>query len=367
MTAQIDLISYLSQIKDPRRKQGQRFELESVLLIVIMSIMVGRTHYREMEAFAAANRDIFVRFFKNSKGKLPRYTTYRDIIKKLDFANVLDVFHIWSQQFITVTEGEWFAIDGKVLRSTVTDSSNSYQNFVSIVSTFSHKKGQVIKMSKYESKKKCEISTVEDLLKTLELKGLVFTLDALHCQRETLGTIIGSENDFVVQLKGNQKNLHNAIEDTSKLSEPIDAYRSEEKKRGRHEVREVKVFLPMNNIPEGWKSINTIIQISRERTIKGKLQKEESFYISSLTNQKAIEFCSGIRGHWSIENRLHWVKDVMQGEDKAGIKKGNGIEVLSIFRTMAINMTRELGYDSLKDFHTYFVSNVAELADIFRT
>ena len=184
MKKPLNLIEYLRQIEDPRRKEGQRYELESVLLMIIISIMAGKTGYREIGRFSNANKEIFIKFYKKSKGKLPTYKTIRAIVKGLNFDNVLKIFHEWSEQFVSIEEGEWFAIDGKALCSTVTAPLNEYQNFVSIVSIFSHKKGQVIKMGKYESKKESEISTVEELLKCLELKDLVFTLDALHCQKK---------------------------------------------------------------------------------------------------------------------------------------------------------------------------------------
>lgn len=89
--------------------------------------------------------------------------------------------------------------------------------------------------------------------------------------------------------------------------------------------------------------------------------------ISSLASDDAELFAKGIRGHWSVENRLHWVKDVIQHEDESGIKKGNGIEALSILKNMAINVSRELGFDSIKGASIHFASNIKELMEYFRT
>lgn len=180
----MNLIEFLYQVKDFRRQQGQRFALVPLLLIVIMSIMTGNTGYREIERFALANQKIFIRFFKSRKKKLPSYVTYREVIKGLDFESVLTIFHQWAQQYVKIEKGEMVAMDGKSLNSTVTDYSDSYQNFVSMVSIFSHKQGQVLKMAKLENKKSSEIPTVRELIKALELKGITFTLDALHCQKK---------------------------------------------------------------------------------------------------------------------------------------------------------------------------------------
>lgn len=116
-----------------------------------------------------------------------------------------------------------------------------------------------------------------------------------------------------------------------------------------------------------WKGIQRVIHVERHFVRKGKETLSHHYYISSLTSDDAVLFAKGIRGHWSIENRLHWVKDVIQYEDDSGIKKGNGIETLSILKNVAINVCRELGFDSIKGAAIHFASNVKELMEYFRT
>ncbi len=180
----MNLIECLNEIKDFRRKAGLRYELVSLLLITIMSIMSGKTGYREIASFTNANKKIFKKFFKSKTKKLPSHVTFRTVIKGIDFDEVLAVFHKWSQEYVTIEAHEFLSVDGKSLGSTITDYSNSYQNFVSLVSVFSHKRGLVIGVSKIENKKESEIPTVEELIKILGLKDVTFTLDALHCQKK---------------------------------------------------------------------------------------------------------------------------------------------------------------------------------------
>jgi predicted transposase YbfD/YdcC len=120
----------------------------------------------------------------------------------------------------------------------------------------------------------------------------------------------------------------------------------------------------MKNI---WKGIQHVIHVERRFVRKGKETQSHHYYISSLSSDNAELFANAIRGHWSIENRLHWVKDVIQYEDDSGIKKGNGIETLSILKNVAINISRELGFDSIKGATIHFASNVKELMEYFRT
>ena len=180
----MNLIESLDKIKDFRRGAGKRYPLTPVLLIVIISIISGKNGYREIANFAAANKEIFLKFFDSKRKKTPSHVTFREIIKGIDFKEVLSSFETWALQFVDIQENEWIAIDGKALGSTVTDCSNEYQNFVSLVSLFTHKKNQVLSVRKLETKKSNEIFTVREVIELLELKNVIFTLDALHCQKK---------------------------------------------------------------------------------------------------------------------------------------------------------------------------------------
>jgi hypothetical protein len=180
----MNLIECLSQIPDFRRKEGLRYPLIIILVITIMSIISGRNRYREIAQFAKANQKELIKFFKLKRKKLPSHVTIREVIRGINFDDVMTAFSKWAMQYVRIEKGEWFAIDGKALGSTVSDYDNSYQNFVSLVSVFSHKKGQVISASKLENKKSNEILTVQELIEILDIKGVIFTLDALHCQKK---------------------------------------------------------------------------------------------------------------------------------------------------------------------------------------
>lgn len=177
------LLECLQTIPDFRRKQGRRYPLDALLLITIMSMMSGRYGYREIAAFAKANQQEFLRCFHLKRKTLASHVTFREVIKGVDVNEVITACNRWASQYITPEPGEWFSIDGKALGSTVTASDSAYQNFVSLVSVFSHQRGQVAGAAMLENLKRSEIPTVHDLIETLGLRGMVFTLDALHCQK----------------------------------------------------------------------------------------------------------------------------------------------------------------------------------------
>lgn len=145
---------------------------------------------------------------------------------EVSFDAISKAFSSWASQF--VEERDWFSIDGKGLKSTASEPLSSQQNFMSIVSMFGHKTGIVIQSNGFENKKKSEIHCVQDLIQRLEHKGMVLTLDALHCQK-TVETIVDNGNDYVIQVKGNQKKLCAGLQLSMKESQPIDVYMTEEK------------------------------------------------------------------------------------------------------------------------------------------
>ena len=196
----MNLIEQLSQIKDFRRKQGQRFQLTQVLLIVIMGIMSGRFGYREIASFAKANRDDLVDKLNLKKSKIPSHVTIREVIMNVDFNLLNKAFNQWALGYISLDKKEWLSVDGKSIKSTVENYDSYYQNFVSMVSVFSQKRGQVIKTATFENKKVSEISVVQELLEMLDIQDVVYTLDALHCKKN-----FTSNRKSAKQLSGKSK------------------------------------------------------------------------------------------------------------------------------------------------------------------
>ncbi len=181
----MNLIEQLNQIEDFRRKQGQRFALSTVLLIIIMGIMSGRYAYRELVSFAKANQKDIIKYLKIKNKRIPSHVTIREIIMHIDFDALNNAFYKWASAYIIIEKNEWVSIDGKSIKSTVENYDSSYQNFISLVSVFSQKRGQVIKTSAFENKKVSEISVVQQLLEILDLKDVIISLDALHCKKNS--------------------------------------------------------------------------------------------------------------------------------------------------------------------------------------
>jgi hypothetical protein len=148
-----------------------------------MGILRGKYGYREIGRFCAQNKSVLINKFGFRNKKVPSYVSIRTFILTTDFVSIQKAFHQWTRSYVTIETGEWISIDGKSIRSTVNDYSNEYQNFVSLVSLFSSKREQVLHVEKLENKKGNEGQIVEELLEILDLKDVVFTMDALHCKK----------------------------------------------------------------------------------------------------------------------------------------------------------------------------------------
>lgn len=185
--------------------------------------------------------------------------------------------------------------------------------------------------------------------------------------KKTVEAIIESGNGYLIQVKGNQPTLFRTIKETVHSQPALSTVSSDERSRGRHEQRRVAVFHSPPSLSDTWTGLARLIYVERRVSRAGKEAQTHKYYISSVCSDEADLFATGIRGHWSIENRLHWVKDVLQHEDSSRIRKGNGVETLSILKNVAINLCRELGFDSIKAATIHFASNVKELCEYFRT
>lgn len=222
---------------------------------------------------------------------------------------------------------------------------------MSILSLFSHNTGLVVRLQKIENKKTSEIRQAQELVKAYPHKGNVFTLDTLHCQKETTTLITQSQNDYIIPVKCNQKNLFKQVVHITENQPPRSQSQSVDISHGRHLSRKVSVFdIPDQKLQDfeklKWGKITSLIKVERSGTRGKKEYEHVAYYISSLSVDAEI-FASKIRGHWLIENQLHWVKDVVFKEDIWPRHNYIAVTNLSLLTTIALNLYRLLGFSSL--------------------
>lgn len=184
--------------------------------------------------------------------------------------------------------------------------------------------------------------------------------------KKTLELIVESGNDYVVGVKANQPRLMQAIESVAQRQTPIDSYFEQEQTRDRITHRSIQVFDDLSGIDTDWPKLTRLIRIQRWGTRAGKPLERISYAISSLSCE-ASRFAQGIREHRDIENRLHWVKDVVLGEDDAPFEVFNPATNWSIIRTMVINLFRQWGYGSITTGQRFLAHDVPKLFSLLTT
>ena len=178
--------------------------------------------------------------------------------------------------------------------------------------------------------------------------------------KKTTKLIVEGANDYVITVKGNQPRLLAQLKTIAEAQKPCERFVNIEKNRGRTTCRLVSVFADLGGIDSDWLGAKSFIQIERIGIRSGKQYLQTNYYISSLL-LKAMTFAERIRQHWGIENRLHWVKDVIFGEDTAPFTNHNAATNWSIIRNIAINLARKGGYDSLTKAERFLARNIDKM------
>ena len=341
------LLSSLEQLDDNRRSQGKRHPQGFILSIVMFATMSGYLGYRAIGDFIDKHKKQLVYIFKPEKDRVPSFSTVRRVLMKVDFDQFTIIYKDWLGNSLPESDqiDSWYSIDGKALRGTITgDNSNEYVHLVSIFSAFDK---IVVDTGKVKDKSN-EIPLVQKLIKESSLERVIFTLDALHCQKETTKNIIESNNDYVIAVKENQPKLYKQIRENIKETDPVSIDYTLEKNKGRKEERELFVYDNLENIDPDWMGLKRIIQVNRriDHIKAQKMTEETVYYITSLIKD-AADLNQGVRAHWHIENTLHWTKDVVFKEDASKIRTGNAPENISLIKNWVMAVFRKNGFKSM--------------------
>lgn len=174
-------------------------------------------------------------------------------------------------------------------------------------------------------------------------------------------------NDYVIQVKGNQKGLHDQIKETVSEEKAIDIYITKERHRGRTEHRKTEVYNSLKRVDKGWKSAQRVIRVTNSGVRNNKSYEQLHYFISSCSSDSAEFFGRGIRSHWGIENQLHWVKDVILNEDKSRIKCGRLASNMSLIKAVVISLYRITGQNSISKAIEKYTNKIEESLILMNT
>lgn len=334
------LITILQEVPDPRVDRTKDHDLVDILLIALCTILCGGDSFYDMEEFGQVRQD-WLRTFLRLRNGAPTHDTYNRVFQALDPERFGDCLSRWTQSVRQVLGGEVVALDGKTVRRAL----NQGENARVIVSAWATESGLLLGQRKVRDKSN-EITAVPELLRVLELAGCIVTADALHCQKNIAKEIIEADAHYVLALKGNQGTAFSEVK--AFLDEAIERKESHlvftetlDKGHGRLEVRRYWQTEKLAWFADHsqWEGLCSVGMVESRRTLQGKESVERRYYLSSL-KADAKQFARAVRGHWGVENALHWVLDVVFGEDQSRARTGYAVENLAATRRLAVNLLR---------------------------
>jgi predicted transposase YbfD/YdcC len=347
------LLAHFRDLPDPRINRTKDHDLIDVLVIAICTLLCAGETFNDMEDFGLAKQDWFKTFLSLRNG-IPSHDTFNRVFAALDPKGFLDCFLNWTQSMRQAVPQEIVALDGKALRRAL----NQDQSVQYVVSAWAESNGLVLGQLKVADKSN-EITAVPQLLRVLELAGCIVTLDAMGCQKKIAKEIVEADADYVLALKGNQEKVHEEVKSfldatleekhrrrpkgaaMPKEAQALQALETVEKDHGRIETRRYyqSDYLDWFADQGKWEGLGSVGMVESLREIGGKVTRERRYYLSSLKLEVAT-FARAVRGHWGVENKLHWVMDVCFNEDQSRAREGYAAENLATLRRLALNLLK---------------------------
>lgn len=308
--------------------------------MVIAAVISGANDWTAIEIFGKGQLEWLRKFFPFKSG-IPSHDTLGRIFAGLDTDQFNDCFADWINQISSSTKGQVVAIDGKRLRGSY-DKATGHPA-IHMVSAYASQDslclGQVT-----TDKKSNEITAIPELLKMLSLEGCTVTIDAMGCQKSISEKILNKQADYILGVKENQKGLLEQVEKVFTITKVKDRHIANDVGHGRVETRKCSIIddLTFFDDYKDWPGIRTLVKVEAERYFKstGKVESCTRYYISS--SKEGAEFHNkSIRQHWGIENKLHWVLDVVFNEDACRKRKGNSAINFNIVTKLALALMED--------------------------
>lgn len=339
------IFDFFDDVPEPRVERSRRHALMDILVIALLTMICVGEGWEDMEEFGLAKED-WLKTFLGLPNGIPSADTFRRVLGALDPVAFNACFVAWVQELSQGTRGKLVAIDGKTVRHSFDRATG--KKALHIVNAWVADNRLTLGQLATEEKSN-EITAIPKLLDLLDVRGATVTVDAMGCQKEIAKKIIERGADYVMGLKGNQGTARKEVESffsDATAHEFRDVQHSfhetvDGSEHGRVEVRRIWASQQLDwfeDLPK-WTGLQSIIMVESERTVDGQTSMEKRYYWSS--HSASAEVLAGmIRGHWSIENQLHWCLDVGFNEDQSRIRTDHGPENIALLRKVAMNLAK---------------------------
>jgi len=336
---------FFENLTDPRMERTKRHTLLDLVILAVCATLGNADGWADIERFAKAKIDFFRSFLELPNG-IPSHDTFGRVFARLEPAALMACIQQWLDALGAAVAGEVVAIDGKTLRGSFDTAAG--KNPLHLVSAWACEARLTLGQVAVDAKSN-EITAIPLLLELLDLKDCIVTIDAMGCQKDIAAAIRARQADYVLAVKENQPDLHHTVheafmahaeEDFSDAS--LKRIKTVERGHGRQETREYFITAAPKTLLRGgqWKDVRSIGMVTRTRVVNAQETDEIVYYVSSLP-PKVRQFAKAVRGHWGIENRLHWSLDVTFAEDKSRVRKDHSPLNLGMLRRLALSILQK--------------------------
>lgn len=343
---QLALLECFSEIVDPRIERTKRHLLSDILTLAVLAVIAGAEGWEDIEEFGRSKRPWLKQYLSLPHG-IPSHDTISRVFRALKPNEFKAALTQWMEALHEQLGFRQVAIDGKTLRRS--HHRSSMQAALHLVSAWSVANQLVLAQEATDAHSN-EITAIPKLLQMLELKGAIVTIDAMGCQKEIARQIVEGGGDYVLAVKDNQPTLHAAISDYFLHLHETDFAGCEVRQlttldngHGRQERRTYYVTaLPksLRSFTDDWKKLTSIGQAINITFRDGREVADIRYFILSLP-PKVKRFAAAVRGHWGIENSLHWTLDMTFREDESRIRKDHGPENFATIRRAALSLIKQ--------------------------
>lgn len=339
------VLRMLDQVEDPRVNRTKRHSLTDMLFVTICAVLSGADGWTEVELFGETKLDWLRRFVPLANG-VPSHDTFGRVFARLNPVELERCYLQWMSALAEATEGRLIAIDGKTIRRSFDKAGG--KTAIHMVSAWCEANHLVLGQVATDEKSN-EITAIPHLLGMLDVRGAVVTTDAMGCQKEIAAKIVEGEGHYLLQVKENHPTLHARIKETfDELTGrgiacvPCRHYEETNAGHGRIETRRIWTtdWTDWYQEREEWAGLKSFACVESVRRIGDHCSTERRYFISDLDGRDAKAMLGYARGHWGIENKVHWSLDVTFREDTLRNRLGHSAENLSRVRRLALNLLR---------------------------
>ena len=337
-------VDFFATMPDPRLDRRKQHALIDIFFLTVCAMLTGAESFIEIEQFGNVRVDWLRRFVPLENG-IPSHDTIGRVFSRIDPKEFNLRFLAWIEHVCRQTQSKLVAIDGKTVRRSHDRAGG--KEAIHMVSAWAVENRLCLGQCKTDQKSN-EITAIPELLALLDVKGCLVTIDAMGCQKKIARKITEKRGDYILGLKGNQGKLREDVEAFFRCAErdqfaylEMDYHKTVEKGHGRIETREYWLVCEDSfEVKDEWGGLKSVGMVKSERMIDGVSSYETRYYICSSVKLSAKSFGQAVRGHWGIENSLHWVLDVVFREDDCRVRSGHAAENLSVVRRIVLNMLR---------------------------